>query len=133
MELVCVDPARVAEVWPHAKDKIRTAIEATKLSAFEDIESDILKGDQLLWIAWDGKEICAAATTQITKPMSKICTLTACSGYDRDRWLPLFEQIEKYAADEGCSSMRIFGRKGWERVLTGYKSNYVVLEKSLGR
>jgi hypothetical protein len=132
-ELVCVDPKRVHEIWPHAKDKIRAACEATGLSAFEDIEYDVLSGDQLLWLAWNGKDILAAATTQLVKPLSKVCVLTACAGYDRERWLPLFAKIEQYAKDEGCSSMRIFGRRGWERVLTGYKANYIILEKSLGR
>jgi hypothetical protein len=131
VDLVCVDPARIDEMWPHVRDKIRTAVEATGLSSFDDIESDVLTGMQLVWIAWDGNSILAAATTQLSKPLSKVCTLTACSGYDRDQWLPLFAYIEKYATDEGCSSMRIFGRKGWERVLTGYKANYVVLEKAL--
>lgn len=133
IELVCVDPARITEIWPHAKDKIRAAIEATGLSSFEDIESEVLADKQLLWLAWDGKDILAAATTQLIKPYSKICVLTACAGYDRERWLPLFEKIEKYAEDEGCSSMRIFGRKGWERVLTGYRAEHVILEKRLGR
>ena len=131
MQLVCVDPARISDVWPHARDKIRAAIEATGLSSFDDIEAAALNGEQLLWLAWDGKEICAAALTQLTKPLSKICTLTACSGHDRDQWLPLFAQIEQYAKNEGCSSMRIFGRRGWERVLTGYRQTHVVLEKGL--
>jgi len=131
VQLVCVDPARISDVWPHARDKIRAAIEATGLSSFDDIEAAALNGEQLLWLAWDGKEICAAALTQLTKPLSKICTLTACSGHDRDQWLPLFAQIEQYAKNEGCSSMRIFGRRGWERVLTGYRQTHVVLEKGL--
>jgi len=132
-ELVCVDPACIRDVWPHARDKIKRAIEATGLSAFEDIEDGVFAGEQLLWLAWDGSEIVAVATTQITKPLSKVCTLTACAGHGRERWLPLFGQIEQYATDEGCSSMRIFGRKGWERVLTGYTSKHVILEKPLGR
>jgi hypothetical protein len=65
--------------------------------------------------------------------LSKVCTLTACAGNERDRWLPLMEKIEQYAIDEGCSSMRIYGRKGWERVLTGYRAEHVILEKRLGR
>ena len=130
-DLICVDPKRVHEVWPHAKDLIRKAIERTNLSAFEDIEYDVLSGDQLLWLAWDGKAILAAATTQIVKPCDKVCILTACAGSDRERWLPLFAQIEKYATDEGCSSIRIFGRRGWERVLIGYRVKHIILEKAL--
>jgi hypothetical protein len=118
-------------MWPHVRDKIRAAVEKTGLSSFADIEADVLTGMQLVWIAWDGANILAAATTQLSSPLSKICTLTACSGYDRDQWLPLFAQIEDYAKAEGCSSMRIYGRRGWERVLTGYRSTHVVLEKAL--
>ncbi len=132
-DLICIDPARIDEMWPHVRDRIRAAVERTGLSSFADIESDVLTGMQLCWIAWDGKEILAAATTQLVKPYDKVCVLTACSGYDRDKWLPLFAEIEKYAENEGCSSMRIYGRKGWERVLTGYRAEHVILEKRLGR
>jgi len=118
-------------MWPHVRDLIRAAVERTGLSSFADIEADVLTGNQLVWIAWDGKEILAAATTQLTKPLSKVCTLTACSGYDREQWLPLFAQIEQYAANEGCTKMRIYGRKGWERVLDGYRVEHVILEKGL--
>lgn len=132
MELICVAPARISEFWPHAKDLIRKAIEATGLSDFTDIETSVLGGDQLLWLAWNGESIEAAATTQLIKAGRRsLCVLTACSGYQRERWLPLFEQIENYAVNEGCSAMRIFGRKGWERVLDGYKADYVILEKAL--
>ena len=127
MQLICVDPARVGEFWPHARDLIRAAIERTKLSEFADIETDVLSGDQLLWLAWSDR-IEAAATTHLSRD---VCTLTACSGYDRDRWLPLFEKIEIYAKAEGAITMRIYGRKGWLRVLNGYRVEHVILEKSL--
>ena len=118
-------------MWPHVSDLIRAAVERTGLSSFADIEADVLTGMQLVWIAWNGKDILAAATTQLVKPDDKVCVLTACSGYDRAQWLPLFAQIEQYAANEGCTKMRIYGRKGWERVLTGYRVEHVVLEKGL--
>lgn len=127
-DLICVNPKRIDEIWPHAKHLIRAAIEQTELSAFEDIESAVLDGKQLLWLAWNGKHIEAAATTQL---YNRVCILTACSGYQRERWLPLFERIEKYAGDEGCTRMRIYGRRGWERVLDGYRAEYVILEKAL--
>ena len=126
--LVCVDPKRIDEIWPHAKHLIRCAIERTSLSSFDDIEKDILDGKQLLWLAWSGESIEAAATTQLVIPR---CILTACAGANRERWLPLFSKIEQYAKDEGCSTMRIIGRKGWERVLDGYRVEYVILEKAL--
>lgn len=125
--LICVDPARIAEFWPYASGLIKAAIDATNLSDFEEIEKQVLAGEQLLWLAWSGR-IEAAATTHLSRD---VCTLTACSGHQRERWLPLFEKIENYAKAEGALVMRIFGRKGWERVLDGYRVQHVVLEKDL--
>lgn len=127
-DLICVDPKRIDEFWPHAKHLIRAAIEQTDLSDFADIERAVLDGQQLLWLAWNGQSIEAAATTHLSK---NVCVLTACSGYNRERWLPLFKRIENYAKQEGCKAMRIFGRKGWERALDGYRAEYVILEKQL--
>jgi hypothetical protein len=127
VELVCVDPKRIAEFWPHARQLIKTAIEKTDLSDFRDIEYDVLSGDQLLWLAWSGS-IEAAATTHLSRG---VCTVTACAGHNRERWLPLLDMIEAYAAAEGCKCIRAYGRRGWERVLNGYKTEYVILEKAL--
>jgi hypothetical protein len=130
-ELVCVDPKRVHEVWSHAKDKIRAAVERTNLASFACVERDVLSGDQLLWLAWNG-EIAAAATSRLADNGNrKVCEIVACGGNDRDEWLPLIRQIEDYAKNEGCSSTRIIGRVGWERVLGGYRREYVILEKAL--
>jgi len=128
VDLCCVGPANVAQVWPLAKDLIRAAIERTGLSEFAEIEAQVLSGDQLLWLAISD-HIEAAATTHLVKP-GPVCVLTACSGHDRERWLPLFGKIEKYAKDEGAKCMRIFGRPGWQRALTGYRVEHVVLEKA---
>lgn len=127
VDLICVDPKEVDQVWPYAGGMIRAAIERTNLSDFADIEKDVMSGDQLLWLAVSDR-IEAAATTQLSR---NVCTLTACSGHHRERWLPLFARIEKYAKDEGCRAMRIFGRRGWERVLSDYKVEHVILEKAL--
>lgn len=126
-DLICVDPAQVGDFWPYARPLIKAAIDATQLCPFEPIEEAVLKGEQLLWLAWDG-EIAAAATTALRPP---VCELTACSGYHRERWLPLFAKIEGYAKAEGCKIMRLCGRKGWSRVLDGYQVSHVIMEKEL--
>ncbi len=126
IDLICVDPKEVDQVWAYAGPMVRAAIERTNLSAFEDIEKDVLAGNQLLWLAVSDR-IEAAATTHLSR---NTCTLTACSGHQMERWLPLLAKIEKYAKDEGCK-MRIYGRLGWQRVLDGYHVEHVVLEKVL--
>jgi hypothetical protein len=127
VELVCVDPERVHEFWPYAKDLILSAILRTGLSEPTVIERDILSGHQLLWLAWDGA-IQAAASTHLA---NNVCTVTACGGANLNEWLPLFAQIEQYAKNEGCRCVRIYGRKGWLRVLKGYEAKHVIIERRL--
>ena len=110
VDLVCVDPERVREFWPYAGPMIRQA--TRQLSLYEQIERSVLTGDQLLWLAWDGA-IKSAATTHLA---DHVCTVTACSGDDMERWLPCFAGIQKYAESEGCR-VRIQGRPGWKRAL----------------
>ncbi len=131
VDLLCVDPKNISDIWPQARSLIKAAIEQTDLSEFADIEKQVLSGDQLLWLAISD-HIEAAATTHLIKTSGKpILIVTACSGHQRDRWLPLFGRIENYARQEGAKCIRIYGRKGWQRVLTGYHVEHVILEKAL--
>lgn len=131
-ELVCVDPERIHEFWPFVEPLLRPAIERTGLSAFCDIEYDILSGDALVWLAWNGKDIEAAASTSLSETDSgKVCIVTACGGKALKRWIDLLRLIEAYAKREGCVFTRIYGRKGWQRVLDGYGVKHVILERRL--
>jgi len=130
--LLCIDPAVVNVLWPLARELIKRAFDRTGLSDFADTEKEVLSGLQLLWLAWNGETIEAAVTTQLIRvSMRKICVITACGGNDRARWLPLLAGIETYAREEGCTGMRIYGRKGWQRALNGYRARHVVLTKEL--
>lgn len=122
----------VRDVWPLARHLIKAAIDQTGLSDFATIESEVLCGKQLLWLACASQRVNAAATTRLVRVSGrKICELVACGGKDRARWLPLLDGIEDYARKEGCAEMRIYGRKGWERVLAGYRAQHVILGKDL--
>ncbi|WP_315831124.1 hypothetical protein [Bradyrhizobium prioriisuperbiae] len=132
VELICVDPRRIHEIWPHAADLIHRAVRRTNLNHTRDIDADVLSGAGLLWLAWNGEAIEAAATTSLIQTdTDKVCILTACGGEDMARWLPLLRQIEDYARNEGCACVRIYGRRGWQRVLDGYDVTHVILEKEL--
>jgi hypothetical protein len=128
VELVCVDPEQVFKFWQYVKPFIFSAGERTGLSNPEETEFEILRGDQLLWIVWNGKSIEAAGSTRLS---NGICTITALGGKNMKRWVHLFPRIEQYAENEGCR-LRISGRRGWERVLKplGYRAKYVILERS---
>jgi hypothetical protein len=131
-ELVCVDPKRVHEIWPHVRHLLRAACRRTELNAFADIEADILSGRSLLWLAWNGRAVeAAAATILINSDIGRVCIITVCGGRDLMRWLPLLGEIEAYAKREDCTRLRIFGRKGWLRVLTDYEHKHIIMDKEL--
>lgn len=132
IELVCIDPEQVRSIWPMAAPLLRRATAETGLSTFAAIERDILVGASLLWVAWNGSAIEAAASTSLQQTdAGKVCVITACAGTDMKRWLPLIRGIEAYAQAEGCRCVRIFGRKGWARVLAGYRQTYAIIDKYL--
>src|SRR5689334_6763445 len=72
-ELVCIEPARIHDVWPHVRPLLEQACRRTALNAFAAFEADILAGRSLAWIAWNGNAIeAAAATTLINSDLGKV-------------------------------------------------------------
>lgn len=129
--LLCVAPEDVEKAWPKVGPLLRRAIDKTGLDDFDSVTSALFCGAHLLWLAVADGNIEAIATTQLIKTGSrKICVIVACAGEKRERWLHLISGIEDFARAEGCSATRIYGRKGWERVLEGYAAKFVILEKS---
>ena len=126
---VCVDPARITEAWPHFKDKIESAVSKVGLADFEYIERQVLDGRALLWLAWDGETVHAAAVTQLTT--DSVCEIVACGGSGLKKFLPLISDLENFAKAENCRAIRIIGRKGWTKVLTGYEPKAIILERAL--
>lgn len=118
-------------VWGQVRPLI---LEAARRGAGDifTIESGLLNGPDLLWLAWDGKEILAAAVTSLgIVNNEKICTIVACGGEGWTRFGHLIEGLEKFAKDEGCKRVRINGRPGWQRALSGYRIAQVVIEKEI--
>lgn len=132
VELVCIPPDQVKQFWPHVRAMLLGAIHRVGISLSEDIERDVLGGLSLLWIVWNGRNIESAAVTQLSRTdTGTVCVVVACAGLARGRWLHLLGKIENYARQEGCRSIRIFGREGWKKVLPEYKQIAVVIEKGL--
>src|ERR1700752_4246252 len=105
VELICVDPKRVHEIWKHVEPLLRRASARTGLSAFGDIADEILTGRPLLWLPIHPSEtaspIVAAAWTCLQQTdTGKVCVITACGGKQMQRWLSLIGEVEIYAKRE---------------------------------
>lgn len=131
LELVCVDRSLARATWPYVEMLLKAATECCGDWSIGQIRSEVLNGDQLLWITWDGANIAAAATTKLLREeKGLVCLAVACGGCDRD-WPERFAAIEEFARDEGCVLTRIQGRPGWARVFKDYRTEWVCLEKRL--
>lgn len=129
--LVCVPPEAANRVWPHVREFIEGAALRTNLADADTLRDDILSGAALLWIAVSDRIEAAATTCLIKANGSLYCELTSCGGSGRDNWIQLLNEIEAYAKAEGCRALRIYGRKGWQRVLPDYQVSNIVLERRL--
>jgi hypothetical protein len=130
--LVCVDPVRVREVWSHVEPLIAAAMRRGGLGELADVARSVGNGAALLWLAWDGERVLAAAVTEL-RPINgeKFCVILACGGTGFTRFGHLIRGLEQYARAEGCDRMRICGRKGWARRLLDYAITRVIIEKKL--
>jgi len=130
--LICIPPGQAHEFWPHVAPLIKAAMEKGRISDYVGVAHSVRNGTALLWIAWNGEKIKAAAVTELGQANGeKFCTIVACGGQERSQWLPLIENLEKYGRAEGCKAMRIFGRRGWLKLLPEYRPARVLLEKAL--
>jgi hypothetical protein len=130
--LICVDPAQAHEFWPFVAPRIEAAMRKGRLTDFAQVERSVRNGSALLWLAWTGEKILAAAVTELGAANGEtFCTVVACGGHDRGRWLHLLAELEAYGKREGCQAMRIYGRRGWLKLLPGYRTTRVLLEKEL--
>lgn len=135
VSLVCVDPIRADEIWPHVSKLMERAFwSGIGDDTVQTVKDDVDAGRSLLWIIWDNvaKLILAAVTTKIVSvPTKKLCVVTSCSGSDMKRWIGLISEIEAYAKKERCDAVRIMGRIGWKSVLNGYHEPWICLQKSV--
>lgn len=134
-ELVCVAPAMVEDIWPHARGFIESAFDHGRGDDNAEIVLAELKAQtSLLWLVWerDDKAILAALTTKLIKtPRGLVCRITSCGGMQLHRWAALLAKVEGYAKAEGCISVRIEGRRGWKAIFPDYAERWIMLEKRL--
>ena len=110
------------------KGKIEKAIKKVGLTEFSWVENEVLNGRALLWLAYEDPTVYAAAVTAL---VNGVCEIVACGGEDLEKFLPLLKDLEEFARAEKCRAMRIYGRKGWIRVLKNYQLKAIVLERPL--
>ena len=131
--LVCIAPARVQDFLVHARPFLERAARRSGEASVAAIEESLVAGRALIWLVWASEQriVAVVVTELVASAAGLVCVIVSCAGAGLPGWLPLIREIECYAAREGCVAVRIYGRKGWARVLKDYRAARVILERRL--
>jgi len=109
---------------------IQRALKYENTHSLYDVLNDLRAGKAQLWVAGYGNTIDGICVTCINNyPNTTICLIWLCAGIGREKYTRLIGNIEQWAKAQGCESISLEGRPGWERVLTDYKKTKIMLEK----
>ena len=118
-------------------DQIKSHLDLalTKAPEYEitDVIDEVVRGRSTLWYVEDPQEtIVGVVTTQIKNyPKKTVGLVHLLGGSDIDKWVHTIATLETWAADNGCESMEIQGRRGWLKLLPDYKEQRVFMTKQI--
>lgn len=100
--------------------------------AVTDVFREVAVGNMQLWVVeQDGEVIAACVTKLVIRPLRKVCQILYVAGDNIGHWLHHVSTLERWAAAEGATRIEVMGRKGWKRVLSGYRMDAAVFRKDL--
>jgi hypothetical protein len=120
-------------IWPQAAPLIERALAHAHgdydLASVRASLEDGAQPRRQLFVTWPYVE--AAGITAIElRPCVKVLVIFAYSGRLVSDWQDILAAVEGWAKAEGCSAVEIQGRRGWERMLPGYR-RLTLLRKEL--
>lgn len=134
MIAVPVAPVSLPLFWFDIEEWIRRALAKAKSDiALDDVHDCIERGDMQLWLAND-EEVKGCCITEICESVrGRNCNLVVVAGDDFDAWAHLENDVAAWAKARGCKRLKIEGREGWTRRLSGsgWKTTNVTLEKDI--
>ena len=131
-DLHLIPPLAVLHEWPRVAPFVRRALEHGEGSYLEaDVAMACMAGQWQLWVIGQDDEIQAVGITEIVNfPRQRKCLIRYLSG-TLEAVLPHWAVFESWAREQKCHTFEIYGRKGWERVLSDWKKQHVIFTRNL--
>ncbi len=123
-----VNPEELPVCWPLVAPLVRQALAAGEGSYNEkDVLHALLGG---LWQLWSyGDEPTSICITEIIQfPRKRKCLIRYVAGVLAEFDMGL---IEGYARGRDCTTLEVYGRKGWLRRLPDWTERYSIIQKDL--
>lgn len=99
----------------------------------DQVIQQLLDGKAQLWGIADGQKMTGIWITRIEEcATGRFGLVWIAAGKGLEQGVPKFlECTEAWFREMGCEYIEINGRKGWARVLPGFKQHSVILRKGL--
>lgn len=119
-------------VWEVVEPLLQKAVDRSRDEwTTDDIRFELMNRNGQLWVAKRDGMIVGAGTTQIINcPRLRYCLLKLGGGTQLQFYKWGIDIIEAWARSHQCDEMRVYGRRGWVRLL-GYDEAYTVAAKRL--
>lgn len=94
-----------------------------------EVREDLKAARKQLWGYEDCGRVVGVAITRVTK--SRVCEIYGAAGTTTapQQIQQVHEAIEAWAKSINCTKLRLQGRRGWLRKLTGYTQTGIIAEK----
>jgi hypothetical protein len=129
-----ISPEDVPYLWDNVGPMIAKVTDQTE-GEFEpdDYLESLIMGHMQLWLATEDKEIIISMITQIIPyPQKRVLRVIALAGKNfKEVHDNFIDVLETFAIKSGCSSLELWGRKGWKKMLSDWDSKYIVFTKDL--
>ena len=118
--IVPVQSRSVRDVWWQVRAIVDKGLAKDDRYQSEDIFVALTKKEMQLWVIQRNNETIAVVITEITiYPRTKEFTVALLAGEDFKNWNEYaLTVIGQWAYEAGCKRARMFGRIGWEKVLS---------------
>lgn len=123
--------SHVDSVWNLVLPLVESALDYddSRYSA-SSIYEEIKNRGMQLWLVMNG-DIEACLVTEIRKyPLKTVCTIFLAAGKNLENWIHVQENLKAWAKTQGCSTIELYGRPGWEKKL-GWKKTQVILREDI--
>lgn len=131
MKVLLVPKQQLNSVWERVGDVIAHERVLNNWNTKESLYARLVNDQSDLWVSSTLKSaLIGGIFTRLNGDKTYVVDFMSSIEGCQD-WTQAIEAIEANAKDQGCSSIQIRGRKGWQKLFKEYNTIQVTLERKL--
>ena len=131
-KVILVSTENIPTIWDNVIPLLELSQNGDRELSIDDFFESLMEERMHLWIALEGKELLACMITQFaTHPQKRALRIIFLGGEGMDKWIDHMHMVEDFALINGCTSLEVWGRKAWLRILKDWECKYHIITKDL--